>query len=72
MISKNLIKKILHVAPTRQLVKEHYLPQIDPLLKHRGFKGRFIALHIFMDFIDPFAFLEENPLMIAEIFERTQ
>lgn len=43
----------------------------DKATSKGGYKSRFLALNIMVDYLDPFQFIEENPQMIKEVMETT-
>jgi hypothetical protein len=66
-ISKSILRKVL-----AQAQEKGRLPEVSGRLQDRasakgGYKSRFLALNILVDYIEPFKFIEENPSMIKEV-----
>ena len=69
-ISKAILKKIISAAETKD--KEAIVRDLQQRAKVKGgYKSRFLALNLMIDYIEPYTYLAEHQDAVKEIIEST-
>jgi hypothetical protein len=72
-ISKSLLKKVLSNAQERgeDRLAEATKRMQDKATQKGGYKTRYLALCILIEYLDPFKFTTDNPKLIKEVMQST-
>ncbi len=64
-----MLKKIMAAAETKEEMTQ--LTKDIQKLKNKGYKSRYLALHLLVEYINPIEYIKENPQTIKDVIRST-